>query len=57
MGFQRWVIVLSFLIAAILTPTPDVFNQTLMALPLILLYEFTVVVLAFVNRQRRATPH
>ena len=51
MGFQKWVIVLSFLIAAILTPTPDVFNQLLMAVPLILLYELTVVLLVFVNRK------
>lgn len=57
MGFQRWVIVLSFLVAAILTPTPDVFNQLLMAVPLILLYEFSVVVLLLVNRNRRAIPH
>ncbi|MEO8391992.1 MAG: twin-arginine translocase subunit TatC [Chloroflexota bacterium] len=56
MGFQRWVIVLSFLVAAILTPTPDVFNQALMAVPQILLYEFTVAVLLLVNRKHHVTP-
>jgi len=36
---RKYAIVLSFIIAALLTPTPDAFNQTLMALPIILLYE------------------
>lgn len=51
MGFQKWVVLLSFLAAAILTPTPDVFNQLLMALPLIALYQITIGVLVIVNRR------
>ncbi|MEI6805104.1 MAG: twin-arginine translocase subunit TatC [Myxococcaceae bacterium] len=38
-GYRRYVIVLAFVIAAILTPTPDPLTQTLMALPIIVLYE------------------
>lgn len=53
MDWQRWVIILSFLIAAILTPTPDMFNQLLMAVPLILLYEITVLLLVLVNSRAR----
>jgi sec-independent protein translocase protein TatC len=36
---RRYAILIAFVVAAIITPTPDAFNQTLMALPMILLYE------------------
>jgi len=36
---RKYAIVLAFVAAALLTPTPDAFNQTLMALPIVLLYE------------------
>lgn len=49
---ERWVILASFILAAILTPTPDIFNQLIMALPLILLYQLTVILLWAVNRRR-----
>jgi len=45
--YWRHVIVLSFIISAILTPTPDPINQTIMAAPMILLYFISVAVLAF----------
>jgi sec-independent protein translocase protein TatC len=40
---RKYAILLCFVAAAILTPTPDAFNQTLMAGPLILLYEAGIV--------------
>ena len=40
---RKYAILISFTIAAILTPTPDVFNQTLMALPMYLLYEVGIL--------------
>jgi len=40
---RRYAIFLCFLAAAILTPTADIFNQTLMAVPLILLYEIGLI--------------
>jgi len=36
---RKYAIVIAFIVAAILTPTPDAFNQTLMAVPIIILYE------------------
>ncbi len=39
---RRYVIVLSFLVAAILTP-PDVFTQVLMAVPLLILFEISIL--------------
>jgi len=49
--FNRWWIVLSFVIAAILTP-PDVISQLLMAGPLVVLYNLSIVI-AFVVTKRR----
>ena len=38
-GFRKYVPVTAFILSAILTPTFDVINQTLLAVPIILLYE------------------
>ncbi len=40
---RKYAIVAAFIIAAVLTPTPDAFNQTLMALPMIILYEVGIL--------------
>jgi len=50
LGFGRWVILISFVIAAILTPTPDIVNQTIMAVPVIVLYLVSVLIILAVNR-------
>jgi sec-independent protein translocase protein TatC len=41
---RKYAILVAFIIAAILTPTPDFFNQTLMAVPMIVLYEVGIMV-------------
>ncbi len=41
---RKYAILLAFVVAAILTPTPDAFNQTLMAGPIIILYEAGILV-------------
>lgn len=50
MGAQRYIILFSFIAAAILTPTPDPVNQAIMALPAILLYQVGIVLVWLVNR-------
>jgi sec-independent protein translocase protein TatC len=40
---RKYAILGAFIIGAVLTPTPDAFNQTLMAGPLIILYEVGIV--------------
>ncbi len=40
---RKYAILINFIVAAILTPTPDVFNQLLMAGPLIALYEVGII--------------
>lgn len=37
--WRRYVVVIAFVVAAILTPTPDPITQTMMAVPIVLLYE------------------
>ncbi len=49
---QRVVILISFVIAAILTPTPDPLNQALMAAPIIGLYQTSVGVVWQTNRRQ-----
>ena len=48
---RRYAIVLMFVAAAILTP-PDVFTQLLMAGPLLLLYELSIVTSRMAQKQR-----
>jgi sec-independent protein translocase protein TatC len=51
--FRRWAILLSFVVSAILTPTPDAVNQLLMAGPMIVLYEVGIWVSWFVDKPRK----
>jgi len=44
---RKWAIVLIFIAAAVLTPSPDVVSQLLMALPLLVLYEGSVWIVYF----------
>jgi sec-independent protein translocase protein TatC len=48
---RKYAILLAFVAAAILTPTPDAFNQCLMAGPLVLLYEAGIVAARLFGRR------
>ena len=54
--YRRHAIVVMFIIAAIVTPTPDPFNQTLFAVPLILLYEAAIFVASHLKSRRSDEP-
>ncbi len=41
--YRKWAFLGSFLFAAILTPTPDPFNQAIMALPMYFFYEVGII--------------
>ncbi len=56
MRYQRYVILGSFILAAVLTPTPDFMNQTMMATPIIVLYQLSIVLVWFVNRHKHTQP-
>jgi len=49
-GLRRYMIVAAFILAAVLTP-PDVVSQLMLAIPLILLYEITIVAIWFTDRR------
>ena len=38
----RYAILVIFILAAMLTPTPDVINQSLLALPMLVLYVLSI---------------
>jgi len=52
--YRKWALLGSFIIAAILTPTPDPFNQCLMALPMYVLYEVGIVSASLFNKRPSA---
>jgi sec-independent protein translocase protein TatC len=51
---RKYAVLGSFVAAAVLTPTPDMFNQALMAGPLIVLYEVGIVAARIFGRRRAA---
>jgi sec-independent protein translocase protein TatC len=50
--YRRHAIVVIFIIAAIVTPTPDPFTQTIFAVPLYALYEIAILVSSRVEKKR-----
>jgi sec-independent protein translocase protein TatC len=50
--FNRWFVIIAFVIGAILTPSTDPISQCLMALPMIGLYNLSIVI-AWINTRRR----
>ncbi len=53
---RKYAVLVNFVIAAILTPTPDMINQTLMAGPLCILYEVGIICARLATRKRKAAP-
>ncbi len=49
---RRWAIVIAFIVAAMITPTFDPVNQSLVALPLVVLYELSILLARIVYRKR-----
>ena len=50
---RRWAIVISFIVAAVLTP-PDPISQISLALPTIALYEISIIAVRYIEKARRA---
>lgn len=48
---RKYAILINFIIAAILTPTPDIVNQMMMGIPLLILYEISVVAVYFFGKK------
>lgn len=51
--YRKHSFVVILVVAALITPSPDVTSQVLVALPLWLLYEISILVSAYVERQKK----
>ncbi|MBP2649585.1 MAG: tatC [Firmicutes bacterium] len=45
---RKLVLVLAFVVGAIIAPTPDIFSQTMIAIPLLVLYEVSILLVKYV---------
>jgi sec-independent protein translocase protein TatC len=50
--YRKHAVVVILIAAAIITPSPDVISQMLVAMPLYILYEISIIVSASIERQR-----
>lgn len=50
-GKRRILIVVAFIFAAVVSPTTDVFTQVMIAVPMILLYEISILLVQFILRK------
>ena len=53
---RKYAILGAFIVGAVLTPTPDAFNQTLMAGPLVILYEVGIISARIFGRRSAPEP-
>jgi sec-independent protein translocase protein TatC len=51
-GKRKWAFIGAFILAAIITPTMDPINQSLVAVPLVVLYEISIILSRIVYRRR-----
>lgn len=53
---RRYAILVNFILAAILTPTPDIMNQLILAIPLMLLYEISILLVWIIGKKKGLNP-
>ncbi len=51
--YRKFAVLGAFIIGAILTPTPDVFNQTILSVPIYLLYEIGILAARLFGRRKK----
>ena len=49
---RKYAILIIFMVAAVLTPSPDALSQILMAIPLMFLYEVSIFVVKFAEEKK-----
>jgi sec-independent protein translocase protein TatC len=54
-GKRKWAYILCFIVGAAITPTFDPVNQTLVAVPLIILFEMSIILAKIAYRRREAS--
>lgn len=53
LGYQRWVILIAFILAVLMNPTPNIISQLLVAVPFVLMYQIGIGLIALINREKR----
>jgi len=48
---RKHVLVLSFVVGAVISPTPDVFSQTMIAVPIIAMYEISLFIVRYILKK------
>ena len=51
--YRRHAVLVIVIVAAVITPGPDVFSQMLVAIPLYLLYEVSIIVVKRIDKERK----
>jgi len=51
--YRRHAVIVTLMLAGVLTPSPDILSQILLALPILLLYELSIGISARVERKRQ----
>lgn len=52
--YRRYMVVIIFILAAILTPSPDPLSMTALAIPVYLMYEASLIVIALIKKRSRS---
>ncbi|HTG01516.1 MAG TPA: twin-arginine translocase subunit TatC [Nitrospirota bacterium] len=52
--YRKFAVLGAFIIGAILTPTPDIFNQTILSIPIYLLYEIGILAARLFGKKKKA---
>lgn len=50
---ERFIILFAFVAAAVITPTPDIFNQSMVAVPIIGIYQLGVIAVLIMIRRKK----
>jgi sec-independent protein translocase protein TatC len=58
LSFERYMVLIAFVAAAIMTPTTDIFDQLVFAVPIMAMYQIALLLIYFQNRRlrRRRSP-
>jgi sec-independent protein translocase protein TatC len=50
--YRKYAFIIILIIAAVITPSPDITSQVIVAVPLLLLYEISIILVARIDRKR-----
>jgi len=53
MRFQRWFILIAFILGALLSPSPNVQDQLMLTGPMIIMYQVSIVMIWLINRRHQ----